>query len=77
MAGIVRRAKGGASHWRTAPAASDDGTRVLGEALATLAGDPERRGALASRAREGAARFDVMQRIHEVVALYRELVSPG
>ena len=59
------------------PAASDDGTRVLGEALATLAGDPERRGALASRAREGAARFDVMQRIHEVVALYRELLRPG
>jgi len=59
------------------PAASDDGTRVLGEAIATLAGDPERRGALARHAREGAARFDVMQRIHEVVALYRELLSPG
>ena len=50
----------------------------LGEAIVALAGDPERRGAMATLAREGAERFDVARRIDEVVALYRELLDrPG
>jgi 1,2-diacylglycerol 3-alpha-glucosyltransferase len=52
-----------------------DASGVLGEAIAALAADPERRGAMAGQAREGAARFDVERRIEEVVALYRELVG--
>jgi 1,2-diacylglycerol 3-alpha-glucosyltransferase len=57
------------------PAATDDATHLLGEAIATLAGDPARRGAMATLAREGAERFDVVRRIDEVVALYRQLLD--
>jgi 1,2-diacylglycerol 3-alpha-glucosyltransferase len=57
------------------PAAPDGATRGLGEAIVALAGDPERRGAMATLAREGAERFDVARRIDEVVALYRELLD--
>ena len=60
------------------PAAPNDASHRLGEAIVALAGDPERRGAMATLAREGAERFDVARRIDEVVALYRELLDrPG
>ena len=60
------------------PAAPNDASHRLGEAIVGLAGDPERRGAMATLAREGAERFDVARRIDEVVALYRELLDrPG
>jgi glycosyltransferase involved in cell wall biosynthesis len=54
----------------------DDSATRLGEALASLAADPERRRAMAAAAREGATRFDVTRRIAETVALYRELLEP-
>ncbi len=53
----------------------DSAARNLGDAIATLAGEPERRGAMARDARSGAERFDVSHRIDEVVALYRELLG--
>ena len=59
------------------PATGADAAGVLGEAIAALAGDPERRGAMADRAREDAERFDVSRRIGEVVGLYRELGLRG
>ena len=52
-----------------------DPARALGEAIAALAGDPERRTALARSARQGAQRFDVARRIDETVALYRQLLG--
>jgi len=58
------------------PAASGaDPARALGEAIAVLAGDPERRTATARAARQGAQRFDVARRIDETVALYRQLLG--
>ena len=53
----------------------DDPAMALGEALASLAGDPERRRAMAAEARQGATRFDVARRIDETVALYREVLG--
>jgi 1,2-diacylglycerol 3-alpha-glucosyltransferase len=53
----------------------DSAARSLGDAIATLAGQPERRDAMARDARAGAERFDVTHRIDEVVALYRELLG--
>jgi glycosyltransferase involved in cell wall biosynthesis len=53
----------------------DAAARSLGDAIATLAGDPERRAAMAGQAREGAERFDVTRRIDEVVELYREVLG--
>ena len=58
------------------PAASGaDPARALGEAIAVLAGDRERRMATARAARQGAQRFDVARRIDETVALYRQLLG--
>jgi glycosyltransferase involved in cell wall biosynthesis len=56
----------------------DDFAVRLGEALGSLAADPQRRHAMAAAARDGAGRFDVARRIAETVALYRELLeAPG
>ena len=57
------------------PTAGDDPARALGQAIATLAGDPQRRVAMARAARQGAPRFDVAHRIDETVALYRQLLG--
>jgi 1,2-diacylglycerol 3-alpha-glucosyltransferase len=57
------------------PAAGDDPARALGQAIATLASDPQRRAAMAGAARQGAQRFDVARRIEETVALYRQLLG--
>jgi glycosyltransferase involved in cell wall biosynthesis len=52
-----------------------DPAAALGESIAALAGDQQRRDAMAAAARDGAARFDVARRIDEVEALYRELLE--
>lgn len=49
----------------------------LGEAIASLAADDERRARMAAAALAGARRFDLAQRITEIVALYRALVARG
>jgi 1,2-diacylglycerol 3-alpha-glucosyltransferase len=57
------------------PGAGEDPTRLLGEAILALAGDPVRRAAMATEGRQGAQRFDVTRRIDQTVALYRELLG--
>jgi 1,2-diacylglycerol 3-alpha-glucosyltransferase len=47
----------------------------LAAALAALAGDPDRRAAMATRARDDADRFSIDRRIDETEALYRSLVA--
>jgi 1,2-diacylglycerol 3-alpha-glucosyltransferase len=47
----------------------------LSNALVTLAGDPQRRQALARNALEGAGRFALQERIGEMVELYREALA--
>ncbi|HEX7172072.1 MAG TPA: glycosyltransferase, partial [Candidatus Limnocylindria bacterium] len=47
----------------------------LGAELATLAGDDDRRAAMAARAREDAERFSIARRMDETEALYRSLVA--
>jgi glycosyltransferase involved in cell wall biosynthesis len=49
----------------------------LGAAIARLATDAEQRAAMATKAADGAGRFDVSRRLAEVVALYRELLLPA
>ena len=48
---------------------------ALGAAILRLAGDPQRRAALAAAARDGAERFAIERRIGQVVDLYRELLA--
>ena len=47
----------------------------MASALVALAGDPERRDAMARNAREGASRFAVQRRVNEVVDLYRQTLA--
>jgi glycosyltransferase involved in cell wall biosynthesis len=51
----------------------------LAEAAGALAGDRRRRERMATRAREGAERFDVRRRVAEVADLYAEVLArrPG
>ena len=49
----------------------------LGSALVALAGDSDRRDAMAREAREGSSRFALAGRVAEVVALYRETLASG
>ena len=55
------------------PAADRD--RRLAAAIAALAGDAQRRGAMAAAASGGSGRFDIPARIGEVVDLYRQLLA--
>lgn len=59
------------------PADAAEATEALAAAMVGLAADGTRRAALADAARAGAERFDVSQRVGEVVALYRELLPRG
>ncbi|HEX6473978.1 MAG TPA: glycosyltransferase [Candidatus Limnocylindria bacterium] len=52
-----------------------DPARALGEAILALAGDRARLAAMATEARQGAERFDVVRRIEETVTLYREVLG--
>jgi 1,2-diacylglycerol 3-alpha-glucosyltransferase len=55
----------------------DGALASLADAIQILAGDGQRRAAMAAAAAEGSARFDVGHRIDEVAALYRELLPAG
>ncbi len=60
---VVEAAPGGDDPW------------PLAGAIVELAGDARRRASFAAAAREGAPRFDVRQRIGEMEALYREMLT--
>jgi 1,2-diacylglycerol 3-alpha-glucosyltransferase len=47
----------------------------LGEAIAGLAADADRRGELRRRAAEDAGRFDVVRRVAETIAVYRSVIG--
>lgn len=49
----------------------------LADAIGALANDQPQRASLGEAARAGAYRFDLEERIREVVALYREVIAPG
>ena len=72
---MTRCATGSTAWWSGRQPMMSGAAASWEEATATLAGDPERRGAMATQARLGADRFDVTHRIHEVEALYRELLD--
>lgn len=57
------------------PGAAEDDPRALGDAISALAGDPDRRDAMARAAADGADRFDVRARLAEVAELYRDLLT--
>jgi glycosyltransferase involved in cell wall biosynthesis len=54
---------------------ASDRIERLASAIGAVAGDAERRGAMARAAVEGAARFDHAARIAEIVALYRDAAA--
>jgi 1,2-diacylglycerol 3-alpha-glucosyltransferase len=55
----------------------DGAVAGLADAIQSLAGDGQRRVAMAAAAADGSARFDVGKRVGEVAALYRELLPAG
>ena len=67
--GIPELLDGGASGVLTPPGDAP----ALASAIASLLDDPERRGALQQRAREGLERFSVGRMTDEVMAIYNEL----